>query len=237
MKPSLVMFHGWGYQPSIWHSLAAELDEFQVLMPELHPSSPNIDTWADSVQAAIPVGSLILGWSLGALLALNIASRHPTKIAGLVLIGASPRFAAGKDWIHGMDPAVVAAFKTSYEEHPRATLKRFLALQVLGDSARNSVKSVLEPHLLSNEEALPALSLGLEILATADLRDRLPITTPCSLLHGERDALMPLAAAHMLHSRLPRSRLIILPESGHAPLFADTAALAALIRKTYDEIC
>ena len=63
------------------------------------------------------------------------------------------------------------------------------------------------------------------VAIAADTRraDRLQhITSPTLVIHGQHDALIPVAAAHDLARRIPGAQLDILPGWGHdlpAPLF------------------
>jgi len=228
---TIVLLHGWGYQPSLWQALKNELKGQHVLTPSLAPDSPDIEAWSDALANEFPVGSVFVGWSLGAMLALSIATRHPDLVAGMLLIGATPCFANKEDWQHGLDPDVVAQFESDFARNPQRTLKRFLTLQTLGDEARSALVSFLEPSLVTHLDAGSRLKNGLCMLATTDLRGKLPSTgLPCTLLHGENDALMPVMAARHLHSNLPGSRLIVRGNAGHAPLFNDMSSLAELIQ-------
>lgn len=52
--------------------------------------------------------------------------------------------------------------------------------------------------------------------AEADLRDMLPtIEVPTLLLYGEADQRSPLNVAENLHSRIPASKLVVIPGVGH----------------------
>ncbi|WP_018607322.1 alpha/beta fold hydrolase [Uliginosibacterium gangwonense] len=234
MTANLVLLHGWGYRPNVWQPLIDRLPGYSIQTPALSPQTPDIAVWADELAATLPEHSVLIGWSLGAMLALSLAQRHPEKLAGLFLIGASPCFVALEEWEHGLAPAIVSQFQTDFACNTARTLKRFLALQVMGEQDRPGLQKILEPCLAQDEINTTALQTGLQILAATDLRRKLPTQPiPCTLLHGAQDALMPLAAAQYLHAHLPSSRLIVEDNAGHAPLFAKPEALAALIH----EVC
>src|ERR1019366_9662525 len=69
------------------------------------------------------------------------------------------------------------------------TLRRFLALQVLGSEQERELLATLRGALFSHGEAdLSALQDGLEILRNCDLRSALPdIKQPALVIAGERD--------------------------------------------------
>ncbi len=56
------------------------------------------------------------------------------------------------------------------------------------------------------------------VAGSIDLRADLPrITQPTLILHGELDALVPVAAARELADTLPNAKLVVLPGAGHVP--------------------
>ncbi|MDR3213661.1 MAG: alpha/beta fold hydrolase [Azoarcus sp.] len=237
----LVFLHGWAMTPAVWRPLLAALGG---AASEIHtPALPGHDggaarppatlaAWAEALAPALPPNAVLIGWSLGALLALEIARLRPGCAARLILFGATPRFVASPGWPHGLEAATVAAFVDGYEHDPAAALRRVLALQTLGDDARRQLLPALEAASAPRAgQALPALADGLRILASADLRPHLAaIASPVRLIHGDGDALMPPAAARWLAEALPRARLTVLEKRGHAPMLSDAAACAAAIR-------
>lgn len=56
-----------------------------------------------------------------------------------------------------------------------------------------------------------------------DAEESLNIDIPVLIVWGEADAIYPVAAAPRLRQRLPGSRLVVLPETGHLPMLERTA--------------
>jgi pimeloyl-[acyl-carrier protein] methyl ester esterase len=249
-KTPLLFLHGWAMTPAIWQASIAALGEsghaVEIHAPALpghgaHAASPggaSLAAWAEALAPALPAGAALIGWSLGALLALELARIQPERVARLILIGATARFVAAPDWPHGLDAATVEAFIDDYERRPAATLRRFLALQTLGDDARRQLLPRLAAACVPHPDPAPprpALADGLRILAAADLRSGLAaIAQPVHIIHGAGDALMPPAAAHWLAGALPRARLTLLENRGHALPLSSPAECAALIRAHLD---
>jgi pimeloyl-ACP methyl ester carboxylesterase len=112
----LALIHGWGFNPSVWEALVrplSQLCEVQSLaLPGYAPESPECSVLPDSagfeetarhLARNVPEGALLCAWSLGALIALQAALAFPSRFSGLVLIGTSPCFFKGLEWLRETD--------------------------------------------------------------------------------------------------------------------------------------
>lgn len=244
MTLPLVLLHGWGLSPTVWSGMRPYLTAF----PEIHAPwlpghgpaeaahGPELADWTELLVPDLPDDALVVGWSLSGLIALDLARRYPRKVARLALIGATPRFVAGPDWPQGLAAETVQGFRDGFASDAAATLRRFVALQTVGDARRKAVALALSAALPAmGEENASALGEGLRLLAETDLRDSLDIAQPVRLLHGEGDALMPPGAATWLADRLPDGRLTLFTDCGHAPFLSRPADCATLLAGFADE--
>jgi pimeloyl-[acyl-carrier protein] methyl ester esterase len=234
------MIHGWGLHGGVWSGLAAALGKTRrVLTPDLpgHGGAPcppagfGLAAAADALAPGIPDGSIVLGWSLGALVALTLARRHPRRVGELVLVAATPRFTRGADWPCAVDAAVLDGFARDLEGDHRQTLTRFLALQVRGGTAPRDTLRTLRELLFERGEPDPrALAGGLEALRDTDMRrDLADIMQPTVVIAGERDKLVPAEASRRLAAALPRARYAQLSGAAHAPFLSHPGAFAAAL--------
>ncbi len=235
--PDLVLVHGWGLHGGAWGDLPERLAQhFRVTTLDLpgHGRSHSageplsLDAFTDSVAGLCPAPAIWLGWSLGGLIALQAALRHPHKVAKLVLVGTTPKFVQAPDWPHAMPTDVFAGFARSLVQDYRATLLRFLSLQIGNNESVRAVLKQLRAELFAHGEPQPeALAAGLAILEQTDLRARLAeIRQPALVVHGGHDRLAPPAAGDYLAAHLPQARLLRLEGAGHAPFLSHAALFA-----------
>lgn len=232
--PDLVLLHGWALHGGMWgpwlDSLARHARLHIVDLPG-HGRSPWRDDLTDlrriarDISPLVPQGAAVLGWSLGGMVALEIARSRPGDLAALVLVATTPCFLARDDWSGGMQPDVLQGFAAGLANDYRRTIANFLALQTWGDERASEALRTLRANLASHGEPdTRALQAGLEILRETDLRDALPtIATPTLVIAGEHDRITPVAAGRELAARLPSARFIEISRAGHAPFLSHDA--------------
>jgi len=228
MKP-LVVVNGWGMTAAAWNALRAALHparelvcmDVETLVAE---GAATLRELAHAVARRAPHGCDVVGWSLGAQLALQWAHDVPAQVSRLVTIAGTPRFVADGDWVHAMPSGDFEAFAAGIACAPDATLARFALLQAKGDEHAGKVTRALRGALGA------PVTEGLGVLRRADLRPLLArIAQPVLVIQGEDDALVPVAAAQALAAGLPHARLHVMPATGHAPHVSRTAETARLI--------
>jgi len=240
--PELVLLHGWGMNAAVWSDLAAALaGQCRVTLIELpgHGESPllpggSLAQWARACIEAAPPRAVWLGWSLGALVALQAALEAPSRITRLLLTAGTPRFVQSEDWPCAMPQATFQQFSGALAQDPQTALDRFLALQVRGTAdARVTLRS-LRGGFRERPAALPqALEQGLELLRSSDLRPYLGgLDCPSRWLLGERDTLVPWTVARQLPGVLPGARVEVLAGAGHAPFLSHRQAFAGWVRES-----
>lgn len=229
--PDLVLLHGWALHGGMWgpwlDELAAHARLHLVDLPG-HGHSPwapglaGLAGLARAVANVVPRGALLLGWSLGGMIALELARQDPLRPGALVLLATTPRFVAGPDWPHGMDAAVLDEFARGLADDHRGTVQNFLALQARGDERSletlRQLRRSLDAHGPPDARALGA---GLQVLRETDLRGALPgIALPALVIAGQRDRLTPAAAGRELARALPAAEFVQVTGGGHAPFLS-----------------
>jgi pimeloyl-ACP methyl ester esterase len=183
---------------------------------------------AELLAEALPEGSILCGWSLGSLLAMQTAALAPKRFKRLILVGSTPRFTQHGDWPHAQATTLLDLFREAVTRNAVDVLQRFVALLNQGDVKARAISRCMTRQLLA--DPLPntaTLLAGLDWLRDVDLRPQLArISTPTLLIHGENDPLMPLPAAQWLAQNLPDARLEIIPGAAHAPFLNDPEGFA-----------
>jgi pimeloyl-[acyl-carrier protein] methyl ester esterase len=240
----VVLLHGWGTHAGVWDELASSLaQEFRVHAVDLpgHGRRPSctpgrLEALADTLAQEMPRPCHVVGWSLGALVALAWARAAPSQIQRLVLLSATPCFVRRAGWVHGWEPEVLRAFGEQLEHDYGGTIKRFIALQVLGDDDAPRVARQLQRHVLARDDvSVETLQGGLRILLDADLRDELAgIRQPTLVVHGDRDQLIPVAAGHYLGRSIPGARFEVVTGAAHAPFLSKLPVISRLLQEFLD---
>lgn len=222
--PPLVLLHGYvGDGPTTWRrQLDGLSDEFTVVVWDAPgagrssdpPESFGMAGYADSLAGFVDGLGLekphVAGLSFGGALALEFYRRHSAIPRTLTLASAYAGWG-------GSLPADVAE-------------KRLHQALVLADLSPAEFVAALLPTMFS--EGTPAESVdefgatmrafhpaGFRAMARAsaeDLRDVLPtIEVPTLLVYGDKDVRAPRAVFEDLHSAIPDSALVVLPNAGH----------------------
>jgi pimeloyl-ACP methyl ester carboxylesterase len=221
--PAMIFLHGAGMDHSVWALLARAFAHHGcgVLAPDLpgHGRSAgaplsSIAALAEWTAALIGTAGVraarLVGHSMGALVALETAARHPEKVTGLGLIAAAATVPVAADLLGAAKAGDHAAIDmvSIWGNGYRATLGGCEApgLWMLGGAER----------LL--ERARPGV-LFADLAACNDYQDGLAagakVKVPTTLVLGGRDLMTPLKGGKALAVAIPGARLVVLEGAGH----------------------
>lgn len=234
----LVLLHGWGLNAEVWHCIQEELaSQFRLHLVDLPGFGRShgfgampLDEMAKAVLERAPQKAIWLGWSLGGLVASQIALTHPERVQALVTVASSPCFAARDEW-PGIKPEVLAGFQQQLSEDFKRTVERFLALQTMGtETARQDARMLKNAVLALPMPDVEVLNGGLEILKTVDLREPLAgLSVPHLRIYGYLDGLVPRKVVPMLDELWPQSESLVIAKAAHAPFVSHPAAFCAAL--------
>ena len=229
--PNLTLVHGWGFGAPAWQPVVPLLaDFFTVHVVDLpgygetpSASGNTLESLADALAASLPPRAMLCGWSLGAMVCMACAARHPRKVARMVLASGTASFVQREGWPEALPRAQLDQFIEQLEENPQALIKHFSTLMNHGDiHARELARAARLREEIPADTA--TLRAGLELLGTADLR-RLAteVLQPTLLIHGSADLVIPGGAAQRLARLLYEGSVDIFEGSAHAPFASDPA--------------
>jgi pimeloyl-[acyl-carrier protein] methyl ester esterase len=235
----LVLLHGWALHAGVWDDIGAALERryrvHYIDLPghglsDLDAGIETLQQFAAVIAPHVPQQSIVMGWSLGGLVALQLATQ--IRMDALILISSTPKFVAGEHWPAGMAPPVFEQFVARLHSDFAGTVQDFLSLQVRGDKHAPETLRVLKARLLQHPPQERALDLGLKLLRDSDLRAALPdIHARTLLMAGEHDRITPPAAGQYLAAQLPQAQLNVMRRAGHAPFLSHREEFVAEVER------
>lgn len=234
-RPPVILIHGAGSNHLCWPVEIRRLRDatvYAIDLPGHGKSAGTAHHRVSSYQSAIidfiaQLGhnqAVLVGHSLGAAIALQLALDHPQHVAGLVCISAAASF--------HIDPTFINLFRL-----PQTQKK---ALELLGRFfVPQHGKTNWYPNLLKSLATVRNSLWYADLRATAhfDLREKLSrITTPTLVLAGEEDPLVPISAAVHLVRQLPNARNKAFPQHGHLLMLEDPTGVAHEIQRFYSHL-
>ena len=239
----LCLLHGWALNSRVWDPIVEELQQTHQVtaidLPGHGKSAPpadgeyTIDSLAEIISAQLNPETVLVGWSLGGLIAINIAAKYPQKVKKLILIASSPQFASSESWDHGIKKSIIDGFANDLTNNYRETIHRFLAIQMFGsDKAKPVIRELREKVFANGEPHIDSLSKGLQILKQCSLWTRAAeIKSPTLIVLGEKDTLIPKDSAEKTQETIPQSQLKIIKGAGHAPFVSHPDEFLKIINK------
>lgn len=220
--------HGWAMNSAVWQVCAEYfpdwLDAIFVDLPGhgsmRDVSAGDLEDYVNTVAAVVSRPVIWVGWSMGGLVTLKLAEMYPQKVSALYQVASTPCFVQREGWPDAVEQKVFLQFAELLVNDIEQTLKRFIALQLLGvESARGLMQQLHRSMLSRGMASEQALQQGLEILMQSDLREILPgIERPIGWYLGARDALVPVALADDLRKLAPDIEIAVEPGASHAPM-------------------
>ena len=172
---------------------------------------------------------VLVGSSLGALVALEVAALQPQSVRALVL-AAAPAGMGGTPIPTETQAQMLAGASLPLELAVAALLGVVFASDYPQTHPELVVRAV-EKRRVHSPPPLAALS-PIQSAAQYDARARAAtVHTPTLVIHGEEDRLSPIANARSLAAHLGSARLVPLPGAGHAVVVEAAEAVTAAVQE------
>ena len=236
--PTVLFLHGAGMDHTAWalHDRWFAHHGHNVLAPDLpgHGRSPGAllptiaemaDWTAALLDAAGAKSAKLIGHSMGSLIALETAARHPAKVSDLVLVATSAAMTVGPDLLKAAEANDHAAVDmvSIWGLGQAAGLGGSLAPGLWMHGGAQRLLERCEDGVLFND--LSACNAYQNAVAAAAT-----IKVPATVVLGERDMMTPAKAGKALAAAIANSRTVLLRGAGHMMMAERPDELLAAMR-------
>src|SRR4051794_24216407 len=183
------------------------------------------DWTAALLTAAGAARARLIGHSMGSLIALETAARHPQRVSALSLIGTAAAMTVGPDLLKAAEANdhaavdMVAIWGLGFQ----AELGGSLAPGLWMHSGAERVLEACRPGVLYTD--LAACNAYQNALAAAA-----QVAVPTTVILGERDMMTPAKAGKALAAALPNATTVVLRGAGHMMMVERPDELLAALR-------
>jgi magnesium chelatase accessory protein len=227
--PTVALLHGYGGAASNWVLVAPWLAErYRVVVPDLPghggssalPGPPErVDPYAERLASLLDGPAVLVGHSFGAVVALRLAARRPELVRGLVLAGAAGIASSTRSaertltFVSIVQPGKrIVRFRRAFSRNPFLRKLAFGTVSVVDPRG-------LDPLAAAGFLAGSALhsdirSAGDALVRTDPRIDLAAVSCPALVLHGARDAQVPVRDA-LEYARRLRAPLRVIADCGH----------------------
>jgi pimeloyl-ACP methyl ester carboxylesterase len=227
----VVLLHGLSDSHLCWERILAELPDSihaYAVTARGHgdasrPGSYTVDDMAqDTVEFMDAVGlrsAIVVGHSMGSIVATRVAIDHPDRVAGLVILGAAARFITDEleEMAAELDAMSGPVGRDYLRDFQLSTLARPIPPAVLDAAVDESAKL-----------SIATLRAALRDVCLVDFSGEIgAISAPTLIAWGEHDAICSREQQDALLAGIPDARLSVQEGGGHAFHWEDPARFAA----------
>jgi len=235
----LVLIPGLGASTHVWYPQLRSLSSglrVTALDPRGHgqsekPAGPySIRMMAEDAAALLDASkitrAMVVGSSMSAMVAVELAAMRPDLIEGLILVGGfAVLSAAGREAFE--QRAVLAETEGMA---PLADLVPARAFGAHSHETQPGLVGLFRQAILSNDPAAYAASC--RAIRDADVTPSLGLVRcPTLILVGEQEQVAPLAAARTLKAGIPHAQVRVVPNAGHLPFLEQPAWFNAAVQE------
>ncbi|MBN2301928.1 MAG: alpha/beta hydrolase [Lentisphaerae bacterium] len=172
---------------------------------------------------------VLVGWSMGAMVALETLARFTTPISHVILIAGTSKFCNCSDYKAGVSVHDLKALRAGLNFAPQASLRFFL--KRVGFPRDLPVETINAKAAEMMAVGIGTLNEGLLYLAQFDVRDYFSrMSVPTLAIHGKQDRIIPWQASEYIAGHIAGSKLCVHDEEGHRiPLDAPDVVASDII--------
>lgn len=241
---SLLLISGYGTTRLIWEDATLDrlAERYRVIVfdnrgmgdTEAGTAGFSIRQFAEDAYGLLRVLKIekcvVLGWSMGSLIAQELALAHPERVDRLVL------YASFSDWSYPPSQGTIDLLSDtsgSPEERGMRWVQTLFPTLWLSTHGKRVGEIFSRPLGKIPGESVARQQEAIERWEGS--RDRLGLLeTPTLLLCGKEDVLVPPENSLLMAGLLPKATLRILPKTGHGLMFQDPETFCSIVLDFFD---
>jgi pimeloyl-[acyl-carrier protein] methyl ester esterase len=225
--PPIVAIPGWSCGSGAWNRLLPAIGLAAVAHADIG-SARAADKLLPTVLAALDAEpAVLIGSSLGAMLAVEAAVEAGARVRALVLLGGTLRFTSDDRKLGWPARAVERMVRRLAEDLP-ATVERF-QMAMFAPGEEPEARAFRHEATCQYGWTMEGLMAGLDYLLAADLTRRVrDLACPVLWVHGDADGICPPGATAALGDRHAR---VVLPLAGHLPAWTRPREVADAVQR------
>ena len=225
-SPSVLLLPGLACDAQLFdHQAAALAPHARVQVSDAHARAATLPQMAALLWAEHPGRHVLVGASMGGMLALEMHRQAPGRVAALALLGSSAR---------PDTPELISLRTNACELFASGRMDEVLRANVLfafhpnGARAQGLVDRYLA--MIRRAGAIQLIQQNQAVMARVDSRPHLPaIRCPVLVACGEADLLTPPEHAREMAALVPQAQLDFVPGAGHMLTMEQPDRVSALL--------
>ncbi|WIF95521.1 alpha/beta fold hydrolase [Caminicella sporogenes] len=229
MKNYLIILSGWAVHQFVWIPIYNLLKEdYEIIIIDWNDVTL-LNGFKQKVITVLKERNIckfsILGWSLGSLVAIEIATSCSFQIDKMILISGTSRFVQNQadNYNIGWHKKILDRMIYMLKKYPEETLRKFYKNLFSKEELKNGYYNcfIEKSPFFDKKSSIESLILGLKYLRFKDLKDKISdLNMSVLLIHGDEDIICPIEASEYIKINLNKSsRLVPFIKTGHMPFY------------------
>lgn len=235
--PAMVCVHGLGGTSNIWHAQRVTLSKYyKVVTYDLSGSGRSerarreysIEGWADELAGLLDhlqiAQAVVMGHSMGTVIAQKFAAKYPQKTTALVVAGGLVEFNEATKEVFRQR----AAMAETEGMVPVADEVLAAGLSAGSREKNLALTGMVREMLAANDPQCYAAHCRALIAGSAK-EDQPKITCPTLVIVGDQDTVTPLVLTLRIARAIKKSQIRIVPETAHMTMLEAPGAFNAAV--------
>ncbi|HEY2438355.1 MAG TPA: alpha/beta hydrolase [Solirubrobacteraceae bacterium] len=228
----MMFAHGFGCDQNMWRYVwPAFANEYRIVLFDhvgsggsdvraYHPERySTLQGYADDVLEIcrdLDLSEVVfVGHSVSAMMGVLAAEAEPERFARLVLVGPSPRYIDGEDYVGGFSEEDIEGLLESLESNYLGWSST-MAPVIMGNPDRPELGDELTSSFCQADPEIARQFARVTFLSD-NRADLARVSTPSLVLQCSEDVIAPRSVGDYVQRHLPDGRMVLLKATGHCP--------------------